>query len=89
MRNVLFIGGSYFVGRVFVEEMADVSGFSLFVLNRGSRPLNIEGVIEIQCDRHRIEEMGDLIPSLNWDAVVDFCAYEPGDIVGLLKEGES
>ena len=57
MKNVLVIGGSYFVGRVFVEELSRIPDYAIYVMNRGNVPINIEGVIEIICDRHDAEAM--------------------------------
>lgn len=79
-KNILIIGGSYFAGRVFVEKLAGAGGYSVHVLNRGNAPLNMEGVEEIVCDRHS-PNLKSCIPDLEWDAVVDFCAYAPLDIV--------
>jgi nucleoside-diphosphate-sugar epimerase len=85
MKNVLVIGGSYFVGKVFVEELSKVPGYAIYVMNRGNVPLNIEGVTEIRCDRHDTEAMSEAIPSIVWNAVVDFCAYTPEDITTMIS----
>jgi len=85
VKNVLIIGGSYFVGRVFVEELSKVPGYAIYVMNRGNVPLNIEGVTEIKCDRHDTEAMCKAIPSVMWDSVVDFCAYTPEDITTVFS----
>ena len=85
VKNVLVIGGSYFVGRVFVEELSKVPGYAIYVMNRGNVPLNIEGVTEIKCDRHDTEAMSEAIPSIVWNAVVDFCAYTPEDITTMIS----
>jgi 3-oxoacyl-[acyl-carrier-protein] synthase-3 len=50
-KRILVIGGSYFLGRVFVEEMIKQDDIALSVLNRGKLPLNKKGVEEIVCDR--------------------------------------
>lgn len=84
MKNVLVIGGSYFVGRVFVEELSKDNEYSIYVMNRGNKPLNLEGVQEIQCDRHDALTLEMAVPPLEWHALVDFCAYEPNDIEMLL-----
>ncbi|MFA4910212.1 MAG: hypothetical protein WC649_04135 [Desulfobacteria bacterium] len=55
MKNILIIGGSYFVGRVFVEELVKEAGYSIYVVNRGNVPLNMEGVHEIVCDRNDVD----------------------------------
>ena len=83
-QNVLIIGGSYFLGRVFVEKLLQTRKFSIYVLNRGKMPLRKKGVCEIVCDRHRKEQMKQGVPSVNWHAVVDFCAYKPADIADLM-----
>jgi nucleoside-diphosphate-sugar epimerase len=85
MRNILIIGGSYFVGRVFVEELLKSEEFHIHVLNRGRIPFRKEGVTEIVCDRHDLQGMRAALPAIHWDAVVDFCAYAPEDIAGTLE----
>jgi 2'-hydroxyisoflavone reductase len=85
LKNILIIGGSYFVGRTFVEALVKTGKYSLYVMNRGTKPLNLKNVIEIRCDRHNLSNLAKVIPPLDWDSVIDFCAYEPGDIKGLLQ----
>jgi 2'-hydroxyisoflavone reductase len=83
-KNVLIIGGSYFVGKVFVEELIRDGDCSVHVVNRGNRPLMREGVNEIVCDRSDSSRLKAVLPSLTWDAVVDFCAYAPEDVETML-----
>jgi len=85
MKNILIIGGSYFIGRVFVEELQDYSEYAVYVLNRGNKPLKLPGVQEVRCDRHDAVMLSRAVPSLDWDAVVDFCAYEPDDVALVLQ----
>jgi nucleoside-diphosphate-sugar epimerase len=85
MKNVLIIGGSYFVGRVFVEELLKKQGYSIYVLNRGRIPIKKEGVTEIVCDRHDTGLVETSLPDLEWHAVVDFCAYTAEDIRGMIS----
>ncbi|MBI2858256.1 MAG: NAD-dependent epimerase/dehydratase family protein [Chloroflexi bacterium] len=85
MKNILVIGGSYFVGRVFVEELREHPEYAIFCLNRGNRPMKTEGVTEIVCDRHDTARLPAVIPPLEWHAVVDFCAYVPDDVATLLQ----
>ena len=85
MKNILVIGGSYFLGRVFVEDLARDDEFSLCVVNRGNVPLNIAGVHEIVCDRNDVEGLKDKLPRIHWDAVVDFCGYTPMDIKNIFS----
>lgn len=85
MKNVLVIGGSYFAGRVFVEQLARRPGYRVFVMNRGNVPLHMPGVTEIRCDRHQVDAMEASLPSVPWHAVVDFCGYTAFDIAALLS----
>jgi len=73
--KILVIGGSYFLGRWFVQ-MAH-KDHEITVLNRGNVPIGLGGVKEIVCDRHRVAEIGK---TTGYDCIVDFCAYVKGDI---------
>ncbi|MCM1541926.1 MAG: NAD-dependent epimerase/dehydratase family protein [Blautia sp.] len=74
--KLLVIGGSYFFGRVFV--MLTAKEHDTTVVNRGTYSMEEMGVRQIRGDRHD--------PALwqgireDYDAVVDFCAYDRGDI---------
>jgi len=84
MGNVLVIGGSYFAGRVFVEELTKHGDVNVYVFNRGRQPLGMPTVTELRGDRDRIEQVATAIPPLDWDTVVDFCGYEPAQVMSLL-----
>lgn len=79
--KILVIGGSYFYGRVFVMLAAEKHNITL--VNRGTYFMEEFGVRQITGDRRD--------PALwkgcgeDYDAVVDFCAYEPGDIRTVLE----
>jgi len=83
--NILVIGGSYFIGRVFSQSLAKTDGFSLHVLNRGRLPLNLLDVAEYKCDRHDGAALQNTLPAIRFDAVVDFCAYQKNDVKTLLE----
>jgi 2'-hydroxyisoflavone reductase len=83
--NVLVMGGSYFAGRVFVEELLKAGSYQVCVLNRGRIPMGMPGVREIRCDRHDEAALKACLSGSSWDAVVDFCAYTPRDIEILLS----
>ena len=83
MKNLLILGGSYFAGRVFIEKLMSREQFNVFVFNRGNVPLNFERVSEIVGDRDNPELIRERIPALNWDVVVDFCAYTPEHVRDL------
>lgn len=72
--KLLVIGGSYFYGRVFVMEAA--KAHEITVWNRGTYSMEAFGARQIKGDRHeRIAGCEE-----DYDAVVDFCAYAPGDV---------
>ena len=80
MKDVLVIGGSLFIGRVFSILASRNGGFNLHVVNRGNHPMNLERVAQYKCDRHSPRLMANLVPEIQYDALVDFCAYVPGEI---------
>ena len=80
MKNILVIGGSYFAGKIFIEELIKRKEYLIYALNRGNRPLGMDGVKEIVCDRQNPGQLKSSIPPVKWDAVIDFCAYTPDDI---------
>ncbi len=85
-KKILVIGGSYFYGRVFTETIVRNEGCRIVLVNRGNNPLKIKGVEEIVCDRRDISGLKTLLPKVEWDAVIDFCAYTPQDVQPLLAE---
>ena len=84
MKNVLVIGGSAFTGRVFSIMASRNGGFELHVVNRGNHAIMLDRVHEYKCDRHDAEKIPDLVPDIHYDALVDFCAYGPGDIESVV-----
>jgi nucleoside-diphosphate-sugar epimerase len=79
-KRILAIGGSAFTGRVFSIVASRDSEVELHVVNRGSFPLNLDNVSQYKCDRHDTMRLARVLPSLKFDAIVDFCAYSPGEI---------
>ncbi|MDR0600195.1 MAG: NAD-dependent epimerase/dehydratase family protein [Treponema sp.] len=60
--------------------MADKTGqFELSVINRGRFPLKRPSIREYVFDRHDPAIRGAFEREAPYDALVDFCAYEPGD----------
>lgn len=74
--KILIIGGTYFLGKAFVERAC--KGNELTLINRGNRPLVMDGVKHYVAERHDISALQQV--EGEFDAIVDFCAYEPGDI---------
>lgn len=88
MKKILLIGGSYFVGRLFCIFASRDGNFELTVVNRGNYAIRRERVTEYVCDRNDIDGIKQrLLPCLSgqyFDAVIDLCAYTPGQIRSLL-----
>ncbi len=84
MKNILIIGGSYFAGKILVEELVKEKELNIFIYNRGNRPLNKDSVTELVGDRSDKTRIKEVIPPNNWDAVIDFCAYTPEDIETMI-----
>lgn len=80
--NILIIGGGIFLGRALIDA-ALVAGHRVTAFSRGKSPLPHPDQIEvITGDRHANL---DLLGERHWDAVIDTCAYRPGDVDSLLK----
>ena len=81
--RVLVVGGSYFAGRVFT--MIASRSCDLTLLNRGRYSMShYLNVTEVRADRHDAAALSAL-PAADYDAVVDFCAYAPGEIETLVS----
>lgn len=85
MKKLLVIGGSYFAGRVFVEQLTPLARYDITVYNRGRIPMGMPAVTEIKGDREIGDQVAQRIPPGHWDAVVDFCGYAPAEIHALLN----
>lgn len=84
-KKLLIIGGTYFTGRVF-SILAAREGHELTFINRGRYSMKSLGdVREFACDRHDIWRLKKLELEQQYDAVIDFCAYEPRDISLLFE----
>ena len=84
MKNILIIGGSMFTGRVFSIQASRNGGFNLYVVNRGNHPMELERVMQYKCDRHDTQNIAKLVPDIHYDALIDFCAYNPGEIAPVI-----
>lgn len=80
--NLLVIGGSYFYGRVFVMEA--VKEHTVTVLNRGTYSMAEYGAGQITGDRHDEDVLAQCTEA--YDAVIDFCAYEAGDVAQAVQK---
>lgn len=80
--KILVIGGSYFLGGAFT--LIASKEHELTLINRGTFSMKRYGVTEFQLDRKDVSALQS-IPAQYYDAIVDFCAYEPGDIKLILE----
>jgi nucleoside-diphosphate-sugar epimerase len=84
-KNILIIGGSYFIGRVFVLELLKNKEYSIHLMNRGNNPLRLPGIEEHVCDRNDTAGMKKVIPPLDWHVIIDFCAEFPNEIESMIS----
>lgn len=88
--KILIIGGTYFLGKAFLE-VCDGNDNEITVLNRGNRdvPGNEDGHIRVihadRQDRESLARASTLFDPAGYDCVVDFCAYEAGDVRKVLE----
>ncbi len=77
--KILVIGGTYFLGRKFVD-MAKTR-HEITLINRGTNPYEDTSadVTSYRLDRRDADALSKF-PYAKYDVVVDFCAYAPGDI---------
>ncbi|MCD6271947.1 MAG: NAD-dependent epimerase/dehydratase family protein [Deltaproteobacteria bacterium] len=85
MKNILIIGGSYFAGRILVEELLQRKNYNIYLYNRGNRPFNRDDVTELVGDRNDEQRIKEVIPDRDWDALIDFCADTPDHIEKMIR----
>lgn len=79
--KILVLGGSYFLGRVFVMQTA--SEHEITVVNRGTYSMESFGAVQITGDRK--DPLTWKSCDGDYDVLVDFCAYHKGDIATVLN----
>jgi len=85
MKHILILGGTWFIGKNFVEYMLENhKDYDITICNRGNRIVAFDGVVKkIELDR-RIEH-GSKINDRQYDAIIDFSAYTKNDIKNTIK----
>ncbi|MEW9532837.1 NAD-dependent epimerase/dehydratase family protein [Microbispora sp. NPDC049125] len=78
--KVLVLGGTRFVGKVFVEH-AMALGHQVTTFNRGRTGQDVPGVEVVRGDRENVAELASLVSGRDWDWVVDSSGYVP-QVVG-------
>jgi len=77
--KVLFIGGTGFISTA-VSRLAVAQGIELYHLNRGQRPIEIEGVHSLVADVHQPGAAEAVLRGHRFDVVVDWIAYTVADV---------
>ena len=77
--KVLFIGGTGNIS-TYVSRLCIQKGIELYLLNRGTRDVNIPGVQIINGDISKPEQIIPLLKDHKWDAVVNWIAFNVNDI---------
>ncbi len=80
--KVLIIGGSYFLGRLCTMSFA--KKWNCTLVNRGHYTMADYDVKAYVFDRHDKSSWQQL-PKEDYDVVIDFCAYQPGDIQTVIE----
>lgn len=80
--KVLMIGGSYFLGRLCTMHFS--KQWDCTLINRGHYSMKDYHVTEYFFERHDMKAWQQL-PYEEYDAVIDFCAYQSGDIQTVIK----
>src|SRR5512147_3020349 len=74
--RVLFIGGTGNISSA-ASRLAIASGIDLWLCNRGTL---IDGAQHIRADIHEVERVKVALGSLEFDAVVDWVAFQTSDV---------
>lgn len=78
--KVLFIGGTGNISAA-VSRLSVFRGVDLYLLNRGLRDIEIEGVKKIVADISNFKEINNALRDYKWDVVVNWIAFEADDII--------
>ena len=77
--KVLFIGGT---GNISTEtsRLAVKKGMDLYLLNRGTRKINIPGAKSLVCDIKDPEQAAAALAEHEWDCVVNWIGFVPAEV---------
>jgi nucleoside-diphosphate-sugar epimerase len=82
--KVLFIGGTGNISTS-VSKLCIEKGIDLYLLNRGTRDVEISGVKIINGDISKPDKITELLKGHKWDAVVNWIAFNLNDIERDIK----
>jgi UDP-glucose 4-epimerase len=82
--KVAVLGGTRFIGRAIVEEVA-AAGHELLVVHRGSRePIDTVAVEHAHLERQDLTSLREILAGFRPDALVDTCAMTRADAEGAV-----
>ncbi|MGF1431178.1 NAD(P)H-binding protein [Kitasatospora sp. LaBMicrA B282] len=87
--RILFLGGSVFLGRAFVQE-ALARGHDVTVFNRGRSGPDLPGVEAVRGDRQSAADLAALVerapgPERAWDVVIDTSGQQPHTVAAAAR----
>jgi len=82
--KVLFIGGTGNISAE-VSKLCVNSGIDLYLLNRGTRKVSINGCNEIVADISDLDNCKEILKDHNWDVVVNWIAFTKKDVTNDIE----
>ncbi len=84
MKNILILGGTYFIGKAVVSKFLEKS-YTITLLNRGSKKEDLPGVKTLIADRDSQDGMKDALNGKSFDYIVDISGLNKNHTENLLK----
>jgi 2'-hydroxyisoflavone reductase len=84
MKKILILGGTHFLGRALLDEIAANVNYDITLFNRGKTNPDIFPNLSLIKGDRETDDIKQLF-STSWDIVVDFCCYFPNSLQKLLN----
>lgn len=84
MKKILVLGGTQFLGRVFLEQVVGKEGYEMVLFNRGVTNSHLFPELRKIKGNRRTDEVEQLGKE-DWDVVIDFSGYFPDPLEKLLQ----
>ncbi|QDV23535.1 Rossmann-fold NAD(P)-binding domain-containing protein [Aureliella helgolandensis] len=83
--RMLVLGGTNFIGRVFVERVLEQTTLEVTLLNRGvTAPDLFKTVPHLKCDRHDFNSCSTQLAGQHWNYLVDFSGHSHAHIENIV-----